>query len=154
MFAYILGDRKDNQKCATDFAKKKGLKLVTSPFTASGNPRQAFFGDIHSYGGPDVWLSLIRDAEYVITDSFHAVVFSIVYRKRFAVLRRSGDGEKGSMNSRMYSLCKMFPEIEERIVGVEDVSVIDEPLCQNIHELLVERKKGSCEWLSHALNVE
>ena len=33
------------------------------------------------------------------------------------------DGEKGSMNSRMYSLCKMFPEIEERVVSnnIEDL---------------------------------
>ena len=151
VFTYILGNRKDNQKCAKDFAKKKGLKLVTFPFTASGSIRQAFFGDIHSYDGSDVWLSLIRDAEYVITDSFHAVVFSIVYRKQFAVLKRSGDGERGSMNSRMYSLCKMFPEIERRIVGIEDISVIEEPLSQNISEVLLEKKKYSCEWLSHAL---
>ena len=128
VFAYILGDRKDNQKCATDFAKEKGLKLVTFPFTASGNVRQAFFGDIHSYGGPDVWLSLIRDAEYVITDSFHAVVFSIVYLKRFVILRRNGDDEIGSMNSRMYSLCKMFPEIEERIVGTNNVEILNHEL--------------------------
>ena len=125
VFAYILGDRKDNQKCAKYFAKKKGLKLVTFPLTASRSIRQAFFGDIHSYGGPDVWLSLIRDAEYVITDSFHAVVFSIVYRKRFVVLRRSVDGEKGSMNSRMYSLCKMFPEIEERVVSNNTEDLVD-----------------------------
>lgn len=154
VFAYILGDRKDNQKCATDFAKKKGLKLVTFPFTASGSPRQAFFGDIHSYGGPDVWLSLIRDAEYVITDSFHAVVFSIVYQKQFVVLRRSGDGEKGSMNSRMYSLCKMFPEIEERIVGVDGVHVVEEETQWDGVASALEREKGRCiSWLSGACSL-
>lgn len=152
VFAYILGDRKDNQKCAKDFAKKKGLKLVTFPFTASGSLRQAFFGNIHSYGGPDIWLSLIRDAEYVITDSFHAVVFSIVYQKRFVVLRRSGDGEKGSMNSRMYSLCKMFSEIEERIVGVDGVDVLDKDiLWDNIIQSLHNRKHHSSLWLENAL---
>ena len=152
VFAYILGNRKDNQKCATDFAKKKGLKLVTFPFTASGNPRQVFFGNIHSYGGPDVWLSLIRDAEYVITDSFHAVVFSIVYQKRFAVLRRSGDGEKGSMNSRMYSLCKMFPEIEGRIVGVH---VVEEEMQWGGVASALEREKGRClSWLSGVCSLE
>lgn len=151
VFAYILGDRKDNQKCAMDFAKKKGLKLVTSPFTASGNPRQAFFGDIHSYGGPDVWLSLIRDAEYVITDSFHVVVFSIVYRKRFADLKRSGDGGGVQCTPGMYSLCKMFPEIEERIIGVESISIIENMLEQNIQTTLPEKRRDSLEWLSHAL---
>lgn len=152
VFAYILGDRKDNQKCAADFAKKKGLKLVTFPFTASGSPRQAFFGDIHNYGGPDVWLSLVRDAEYVITDSFHAVVFSIVYRKRFAVLRRNADSEKGSMNSRLYSLCKMFPEIEERIVGVDEVDVLDKNmLWGDIVSSLNNQKHHSSLWLENAL---
>lgn len=155
VFAYILGDRKDNQKCATDFAKKKGLKLVTFPFTASGSPRQIFFGDIHSYGGPDVWLSLIRDAEYVITDSFHAVVFSIVYRKQFAVLKRSGDGENGSMNSRMYSLCKMFPEIEERIIGVDGVQVVEEEMQWDGVVSALEREKERClSWLSGACGLE
>lgn len=154
VFAYILGDRKDNQKCATDFAKKKGLKLVTFPFTASGSPRQKFFGDIHSYGGPDVWLSLIRDAEYVITDSFHAVVFSIVYQKRFAVLKRSGDDENGSMNSRMYSLCKLFPEIEERIVGVDGVHVVEEETQWDGVTSALEREKGRCiSWLSGACSL-
>lgn len=85
-----------------------------------------------------MWLSLIRDAKYVITDSFHAVVFSIVYRKRFVILKRSGDGERSSMNSRLYSLCKMFPEIEGRIVGVDVVPVVEE-----------EMRWGGVEWYLH-----
>ena len=154
VFAYILGDRKDNQKCAKDFAKKKWLKLVTFPFTSSrSSPRQALFGDIHCYSGPDVWLSLIRDAEYVITDSFHAVVFSIVYRKRFVILQRSGDGEKRSMNSRMYSLCKMFPEIEEMIVGADEVDMVEKEIeWDGIYDALAEGKKESMEWLRKKLN--
>ena len=155
VFAYILGDRKDNQKCAEDFAKKKGLKLVTFPFTASGSIRQAFFGDIHSYGGPDVWLSLIRDAEYVITDSFHAVVFSIVYRKQFVVLRRSEDWEKGSMNSRMYSLCTMFPEIGGRIVGVDGIHVVEDEMQWDGVASALEKEKGRClSWLWGACSLE
>ena len=155
VFAYILGDRKDNQKCATGFAKNKGLKLVTFPFTASGSVRQALFGDIHSYGGPDVWLSLIRDAEYVITDSFHAVVFSIVYRKRFVVLRRNEDGDSKSMNSRIYSLCKMFPEIEERIVGVDSVRVVDEEMQWDRMVSALRNEKERCiYWLSDACCIE
>ena len=131
------------------------MKLVTFPLTASRSIRQAFFGDIHSYGGPDVWLSLIRDAEYVITDSFHAVVFSIVYQKRFAVLRRSGDEEKGSMNSRMYSLCKMFPEIEERIVGVDEVHVVEEEIQWDGMASALGREKGRClSWLSGVCSLE
>ena len=34
--------------------------------------------------------------------------------------------EKSSMNSGMYSLCKMFLEIEGKIVGVDEVHVVEE----------------------------
>ena len=119
------------------------------PFTALEIPCQAFFGDTHNYGGPDVWLSLIRDAEYVITDSFHAVVFSIIYRKRFAVLRRSGDGEMGSMNSRMYSLCKIFPEIDGWIVGVDicDANIVSVNTTENLSQLKIKSKS----WLKSSI---
>ena len=148
VFAYMLGDNKSNQKAATKFAKENGLKLLTFPFTASGRLNQLFFGDIHSYCGPDEWLSLIRDAEYVITDSYHAVIFSIIYRKGFVVLRRDSDDVKESMNSRMYSLVHMFPVIEERIVDASDVDYVknsvnwDETYC-----ILSEIKKSSINWL-------
>ncbi len=36
-----------------------------------------------SYVPPTEWLTLIKDAEYVITDSFHATVFSIIFKKKF-----------------------------------------------------------------------
>lgn len=152
IFVYILGDGKESLKCATDFAKKKGLKLVTFPYLGSKNLRKTFFGDIHILSGPDVWLSLIRDAEYVITDSFHAVVFSIIYLKQFAVFRRSKDEKKDSMNSRIYSMSKLFPVIEDRIVDIMDISVIEKPLDQNIiHDILLEKRRNSCKWLYHAL---
>ena len=84
----------------------------------------------------------------MITDSFHAVVFSIVYRKRFAVLQRNADGEKRSMNSRMYSLCKMFPEIEERIVGVDGVHEVEEILdWDSIFASLEMERRSSSKYL-------
>ena len=48
--------------------------------------------------GPGEFLWLISHAEYVITNSFHAMVFSILYHKNFLVLPRD------NMNSRVVEL--------------------------------------------------
>ena len=49
------------------------------------------------------WLKGFRDADMVLTDSFHGCVFSILFRKPFIVLGNVGRGL-----SRMESLLRMF----------------------------------------------
>lgn len=49
------------------------------------------------------WLRGIYDAEFVVTDSFHACVFSILFEKPFVVV-----GNKSRGNARFESLLKMF----------------------------------------------
>lgn len=43
-------------------------------------------GKLLSEVNPADFLNLIRNAEAVITDSFHATVFSIIFQKDFCVL--------------------------------------------------------------------
>ena len=43
--------------------------------------------------GPNEFLWLIKNAEMVITDSFHATVFSIIFQKDFTVVQRIGEGD-------------------------------------------------------------
>ena len=55
--------------------------------------------------GPDEFVGLISKAKMVLTDSFHATVFSIIYEKPFVVYDRQGSGKK--MGSRLSSLLEM-----------------------------------------------
>ena len=65
--------------------------------------------EINSVGG---WLSDIKNAKFVITDSFHATVFSIIYRKKFACLVTDANGK-----DRIPSLLKLLGiDPSERIV--------------------------------------
>ena len=43
--------------------------------------------------GPDDFLSLIKNAKLVVTDSFHATVFSIIFKKPFVVFYRNRPGK-------------------------------------------------------------
>ena len=58
----------------------------------------------------EAWLRGFYDADFVITDSFHACVFSIIFKKQFIVV---GNRERGM--ARFESLLKMFG-LEERLV--------------------------------------
>lgn len=49
------------------------------------------------------WLSYIKYADNVITDSFHGSVFSIIFKRQFTVLKNDSGG-----NSRITSLCKLL----------------------------------------------
>lgn len=108
LLAYFLGDDRDARRAAETAAKARGLKLLTFPHIL-GKYREVDrnFGDIRNYdAGPREFLCLIRDADYVFTDSFHACAFSLLFGKKFAVTERSFDDRRMKMNSRIHSLLK------------------------------------------------
>ena len=70
------------------------------------------------------WLAMFRDAEYIITDSFHGTVFSIIFRKEFAVIINRDRGA-----SRFVSLLGKFGLLDRIVIdasrGVLPVGEID-----------------------------
>ena len=57
VLTYFLGDNKQNRRCTEQFAKTKGLPMVTFPFVGSQRFWQLRYGDLHCYGGPDTFVS-------------------------------------------------------------------------------------------------
>ena len=107
LFCYFLGDDIQQRRLAESYAKTHGLKIVTLPYL-NGKYRKCDkkFGDIRLYDvSPKDLLSLIKYADYVFTDSFHATVFSIIYQREFFVFDRS---EHKEMGSRIGSLTELF----------------------------------------------
>ena len=107
IFCYFLGENKKERKLVIKFAKEKGLKLVTIPH-ASGKLRTVDikFGDKKIYdASPQQFLSLIKHAKYIFTDSFHAVVFSNIYQKQYFVFNRN---KKGEMSARITDITGLF----------------------------------------------
>jgi exopolysaccharide biosynthesis predicted pyruvyltransferase EpsI len=60
------------------------------------------------------WLRGFMDADYVITDSFHGTVFSIIFNKPFIAIANPGRGL-----TRFTSLLKLF-DLEERLILSSD----------------------------------
>ena len=118
IFAYFLGKSAEYRDAVTKFAKQKGLKIVTEPHMDSYNKADENFGDYTPFDiGPAEFVNLIRNAEYVFTDSFHGSVFSMLYQKQFLVFNRYSDNSSSSKNSRIDSFCKNYVLSDRRYNG-------------------------------------
>ena len=62
------------------------------------------------------WLKGFQDAKFVITDSFHGCIFSIIFNVPFVVLRN----EQGGL-ARIYSLLSMFCLKDRLVDSVDDL---------------------------------
>lgn len=119
IFTYFLGEDPSLREYANTFAKLSGYKIVNIPFLY-GEFRKAdtLFADIkYDSAGPEDFVNLIKNAEVILTDSFHACVFSIIYNKEFYVFDRKVYGK--SMSSRITGLLDSL-EIKDRIINTEE----------------------------------
>ena len=95
------------------------------------------------------WLKFIFDSNLVITDSFHCVCFSILFRKDFLIIRNE---ERG--NARLESLLELL-EIEERFIDVnQPLPEIKSINYSKIYEKLEIERNKSEQFLLRALDIE
>lgn len=98
VLVYFLGSiSKSRNNFFGQYAKEHNLKIIN-------------ISDINSpyyMVTPDEFIYLIHNASMIFTDSFHAMVFSIIFDKNFRVLERE-DTRVSSMNSRISTLIKIL----------------------------------------------
>lgn len=89
IIVYAYADRitKEEAKAIRDFARRKKKKIVTLGFY------QPFCDEWFS-ATPFEVMAYIKNADYVITDTFHGTVFSIKYQKKFGAIIRESNKEK------------------------------------------------------------
>lgn len=156
ILCYLLGDSLSQRKAVNMFASKTKCKTITFPHILKNVVRKCdlFFGDIRDYtSGPREFLGLIKNAEFVITDSFHACVFSMIFKTPFVVFERNKIGEKGNMNSRIYDFLEEYHlegqlVTEKELVDMNEIPKVDFTYA---HEHWRERREESLEYLENAL---
>lgn len=113
LLVYVLDETSELSELVNDIVTEKHLVpfSVNNPYEADENK------PLEDRIKPSVetWLRGFFDAELIVTDSFHACVFSIIFKKQFIVV-----GNKSRGMSRFESLLKMFG-LEDRLVnGCDD----------------------------------
>lgn len=105
IFCYFLGANPLCREEARTLSRATGLPIIVLRHCDETIPSDESFGDEAPYDvDPAGFVNLIRNASYVLTDSFHATVFSAIHHKRFATFYRFAQSDKQSRNSRIDSL--------------------------------------------------
>ena len=120
--------------------KKKGIiqevcRTIGLPVYTSNIPENRRKSGRKGLVQPPVedWLAGFRDADFVVTDSFHACVFSVIFNKPFVAIVNT---ERGA--SRFYSLLKMLNQTN-RIVDEVSPTI-------NMNELLLPPNCDLSKW--------
>lgn len=120
---------------------KRKYPLVDIMYDQNGNYR--------SFGS---WLNYIKNAKYIITNSFHGVVFSIIYNKQFLAVQNAR-----GLNDRIVHLFELLGIEQNRFVpdlkNITLQSFIRDIEYQSINKKLDILRKKSLVFLDNSLKI-
>lgn len=145
LFNYILDPDAKKSAFIQKVAKAKGLKAFQVLPKCQTETRTK--GDVKKciedcvFPGVTTWLRAFMDAEMTIVDSFHGMVFSIIFNKPFWAI---GNVSRGM--SRFTSLLKMF-HLEDRLLDADNLDDVDfsKPIDWTMVNGILEEKRRECK---------
>ncbi|MBQ6519014.1 MAG: polysaccharide pyruvyl transferase family protein [Anaerolineaceae bacterium] len=141
---YNLNRSREFDRYAKELSRKTGLKLVRlctryDQFYRAG--KSVFCPEVNEF------ISLIDNARYVLTDSFHATAFSMnmntepicVYPKEFS--------------SRLNSFLRLTNSLQRHITGYDDFDVVNRPVDFNeVNSIMVRERNKAGVFLDRVVN--
>lgn len=91
------------------------------------------------YPGPADWLKLLVESKYVVTNSFHATVFAVLYHKPFIVVGLPGSRQ--GLNARAKNLLKKLG-LQDRFVESNDIEMAKKRFLEPINWTAVDEKRS------------
>ncbi|PHR99335.1 MAG: MurB family protein [Oceanobacter sp.] len=150
VLAYIL----DMDESKEGVVEKVCNVFGSTPFYMMNNPTRAksrLKNRTEFYPRVGDWLNSFKSADFVVTDSFHGCVFSIIFNKQFLVI-----GNKSRGLARFHSILRRFG-LESRLV--DDSAQVDSSLVlENIDWTVVnkiknEGRKSSLDFIKDSSSI-
>ena len=148
LFTYILDSTNDKNSIIEKISNKYNLKAfsVMQPKRFSDIDRNGI--DECVFPPVEEWIRGFMDAEFVVTDSFHGTVFSIIFNKPFISIANESRG-----TTRFTSLLKLF-QLEDKLVhSLSDFNLTGykEINWENVNSILEREKTSSIQFLKDHL---
>lgn len=139
VFLFMIDDSIELKKYAKKYAEKNGLKLVSNK-----NDLNFFFHPL-----PNDFLSWIFHADYIITNSFHGTVFSILFHKKFVSHLRNN---KGVPKERIIRLLDQFG-LSHRNTDNTGLDIKQEENWEYIDKKINQVKNESLKYMTDSFDV-
>lgn len=154
IFCYFLGKRQECREQAIKLKRETGLKIIVLKHLDGYIKEDDSFGDESPFDvGPEKFISYIKNASYVLTDSFHGTVFSILFKKKFVTFYRNNPNDALSKNSRIDSLLGQLNLTNRLFSGLDIYKTITEEIDYDSVSMKLELlQTESMDYLKEALN--
>lgn len=140
LFVYVIHENQSNAEKICGFISDK---LYGKKFTNHGN----------SSIGIEEWINFIKRSEIVLTNSYHGMIFSIIYNKPFIIVPVEGV----PMNNRIETLLKLIG-LEDHLIQEfreeEVMNIINKEIeWEEVMEEIDFLKKESIDYLEKAIQI-
>lgn len=143
ILVYNLNRNSKIDKYAYNLSQKTGLKIKFLSYQL-----HEFYKKGQMICNPKVedFLALIANAEYVITDSFHATAFSLNFQRKFVIVY------PGKYSTRLQSILEILGLTDRVAKDESDLSVVDNNIdYAKVNQILSGERHKSIDWLTNAL---
>lgn len=154
IFCYFLGNNPQHRKFASRLAEKTGCRIVALPHIDEYVRSDEGYADETPWAvGPGDFLNLVRNAQWVLTDSYHCTAFSMQYERMFFTFRRYHRKTRQSTNSRLDTLLEQCGISERLLTGEEEISACTELSIDfaDVRKRIERLRKYSWKYLESAL---
>lgn len=146
VLTYNLHHDPEIDKCAKAIASKYRLQIRNISYNWHDIVRHGHLDWCPTVEG---FLGLIKNAKYVVADSFHATAFSIIFEKPFVVITPE------VASSRLSSLLKMLELDDYNINKFTSLKVIEQPIDYiRVKSIIATKQRESISFLNKAFTCK
>jgi hypothetical protein len=128
-------------KCMDQFATQNNLDIVVTGYDHNIKAIKRITA------GPLAWISLFYHSDYVLTSTFHGVLFSIIFQKDFLVITSL------SNEAKITSVLKELNLLDRLVKTSSDFTRLIQPIdWASVNKLLESKRASSCKYIEHILN--
>lgn len=144
ILAYLVAEDQEYRKIVNAMSENTGLKIIHFESRSRyNNVLSSAYTE-----GPMDFVNLIKNAEYIVTTSFHGTAFSIVLHKKFWVIPHKPKG------SRITDLLDKLQLSERAVYTLEEFTAkdFDQKIdYEKVDNLLDKEREKSLQWLGAAM---
>lgn len=148
---YVLDKNSEKEELINYVADSLGYKIFSAHQKCKPNPKTIINIEDCIYPKVTTWLNAFNQAEFVITDSFHGTVFSLLFNKPFLVIANESRGK-----SRFESLLQLVG-LEGRLISKiemfdkESVRCLPEIDWDSVNMIIEKERERSLNFLKSNL---
>lgn len=146
ILAYILGEKDEIALFAEKLSERMGIPVyyvLTRPYYFEKK-------NLLTKVGPAEFIGLIHHSEYVITDSFHGSLFSIIFQKDFYAFSKQNGSLYSKDNVRIMEFLTQL-NLQERVQEGTIATILDSINYKDVYARLSVLRKSSWDYLIKAV---